>query len=360
MIIVDGTPISTSSQGRERLVVSLLENPVLVSASDSFKALPERKISLSDECDSNGSTQFKCVYVFQREYATVDPARVKCVTARCDCDDRYCSVGELVGTDEATTCVGLLIRNPVTGMTSVAHMDSPAVVDLGISQMLSFVIDSTTPTELDVHLIGGYQDASLKRSNGKNNTENYPESLGYSFPLCSKILEALQCSEEKFHVQTLCILEHNTTRDSVGTPYPVVTGFLVDTCTGSILPATFDKTSRGPDEIVRRVRVSVSSQDPSWKGKLLDTYDTHNDRFQIAACSWSTRWKSIAISLQQLSDSEILLNCSTSPLAEGPDFVDNEKRLCDYLIRHPNWTQTFPRREPRIFEWTAGEGWVRC
>ncbi|KAK9156613.1 hypothetical protein Scep_003187 [Stephania cephalantha] len=342
MIIVDGTPISTSSQGRERLLVSLLEHPVLVSASDSFKALPQKKISLSDKWDSNGSTQFKYVYVFQREYAIVDPTRVK-----------------MVGTDEATTCVGLVIRHPVTGMTSVAHMDSPAVVDLGISQMLSFVIDSNTPTELDVHLIGGYQDVTLKWSNGKNDAENYSRSPGYSFPLCSKILEALQCSEEKFHVQTLCILEHNTIRNSVGTPYPVVTGFLVDTCTGSILPATFDRTSRGPDEIVRRVRVSVSSEDPSWKGKLLDAYDTCNDRFQIAACSWSPRWKSIAISLQQLSDSEILLNCSTSPLAEGPDFVDNERRLYDYLIRHPNWAETFPRREPRVFEWTAGGGWVR-
>lgn len=34
----------------------------------------------------------------------------------------------------------------------------------------------------------------------------------------------------------------------------------------------------------------------------------------------------IALSLQNLSDSEILSTCSTSPSAEGPDFVDNERR----------------------------------
>lgn len=37
-------------------------------------------------------------------------------------------------------------------------------------------------------------------------------------------------------------------------------------------------------------------------------------------------WRYYALSLQQYSDSEILLKCSTSPSAEGPDFVDNERR----------------------------------
>lgn len=31
--------------------------------------------------------------------------------------------------------------------------------------------------------------------------------------------------------------------------------------------------------------------------------------------------------LNQLPDELILVNCSTSPSAEGPDFVDNERRL---------------------------------
>ena len=51
--------------------MALLEHPVLVSSSQSFKAIPERKLSVSE-----GSKQSKCVYVFQREYATVDPALV--------------------------------------------------------------------------------------------------------------------------------------------------------------------------------------------------------------------------------------------------------------------------------------------
>ncbi|RRT39838.1 hypothetical protein B296_00033845 [Ensete ventricosum] len=82
----------------------------------------------------------------------------------------------------------------------------------------------------------------------------------------------------------------------------------VDTSSNSIMPASFDRSSRGPDEIVRRIRVSLSSDDSNWKGRMSD-------------------WKYYASSLQQLSDSEFLLRCSTSPYAEAPDFVESERRF---------------------------------
>lgn len=50
---------------------------------------------------------------------------------------------------------------------------------------------------------------------------------GYSMPLCSKILEALHCRPERFQVQTLCVLGHNTKKDQNGNAYPVIGGFLV-------------------------------------------------------------------------------------------------------------------------------------
>ncbi|KAF8403904.1 hypothetical protein HHK36_012010 [Tetracentron sinense] len=321
---------------------ALLEHPVLVYASNSFKAIPERKFSVSEDSGLERSTRIKHVYVFQREYATVDPALV-----------------ELVGTDEATTCVGLVIRNRKTGMTSVAHMDSPNVVSFGLTQMLSLVVHHGLDAELDVHIIGGFEDASRQYANGVCGSESHKKLDGFSFPLCKEIVEALQRSPEKFHIQTLCILGHNTRRDSDGNAYPIFNGLLVETSTGSISPASFDRSSRCPDEIVRRIRVTVSFEDPSWNGKLLETYDTHTDRYQIAPCSWMPCWKDIAFSLQQLSDSEILLQCSTSPSAEGFDFVDNFRRHLEYLIQHPNWRETFPMRKPRIFERTTNGGWIR-
>ncbi|KAK7854802.1 hypothetical protein CFP56_030626 [Quercus suber] len=56
--------------------------------------------------------------------------------------------------------------------------------------------------------------------------------------------------------------------------------------TGLVTPACFDRTSRCPDEIVRRIRVTASYEDPSWSGMLLETYDTQTDQFRIASYCW--------------------------------------------------------------------------
>ncbi|KAK7323940.1 hypothetical protein VNO77_27442 [Canavalia gladiata] len=344
MIFVDGVLLPTHSSSASQpqvkdILLTLLENPILVSASSSLKAHPERKFSVSDESIPERS---KWVYIFQREYATVDPAHV-----------------DFVGTDEATTCVGLVIRNPKNGMTSVAHMDSPQIVEMGLSQMLSS-LDNNLETELDVHLIGGYEDVPLQQANGSTVSESPANLDGYSFPLCSKIVHTLWSREEKFHIRTICVLGHNTRRDSDGNTYPFCNGFAVESTTGIVIPAIFDRTSRCPDEIVRRIRVSVSYEDTNWNGKLLETYDCSTDCFKIAPCCWTIRQYHIAWSLQNCSDSEILSVCSTSPNAEAPDFVDNLKRQWNYLIEHPHWTVTFPKKQPRIFARNSDGRWRRC
>ncbi|KAI3982316.1 hypothetical protein MKX01_037849 [Papaver californicum] len=343
MIFVDGIPFSTrSSKGSEDLN-ALLEHPFLVSASNTLKAIPEMKVSVMEGLRAVSSTPAKHVYVFQSEYATVDPALV-----------------ELVGTDEATTCVGLVIRNQKTGWTSIAHVDSPEVVDLGLNQMLSFLIDQTSDAELDVHIVGAFEDAPSNERSGRSGSERESELYDHSIPLCSRIIEALQNKEDRFHIQTFCVLGHNTMRDSDGNACPVLNGFMVETSSGSVRPASFDRSSRCPDETVRRVRVSISSSDPSWKGKLLETYDSTVISFRLLiVLVKNPRWKEYALSLQQLSDSDILLNCSTSPSAEGPYFLDNQRRLFDYLIEHPNWSETFHMRKPRIFKRTATGDWVK-
>ncbi|XP_057458315.1 protein N-terminal asparagine amidohydrolase isoform X2 [Lotus japonicus] len=307
MIFVDGVPFTTHSssstsqpQGMD-ILIALLGNPSLVSASNSLKANPERKFSDSEETSPERS---KCVYIFQREYATVDPAIV-----------------DFVGTDEATTCVGIVIRNQKTGMTSVAHMDSPKIVEMGLSQMLALLLDDSLDTVLDVHLIGGFEDVSLQHANGSNSvSESQADLDGYSFPLCSKIVHALGSREEKFHVRTMCVLGHNTRKDSDGKTYPIFNGFVVETATGVVIPASFDRSSRCPDEVVRRIRVSASYEDTSWNGKLLETYDYSTDCFKIAPCRW--QW--------------------------------------NYLIEHPYWTETFPKRQPRVFARSADGRWKRC
>ncbi|XP_044490225.1 protein N-terminal asparagine amidohydrolase isoform X2 [Mangifera indica] len=342
MIFVGGLPFSTdsssfSSQGIE-ILVTLMKNPILESAARSFSSIEETKVSCSETSAPN-----KYVYLFQGEYATVDPSLV-----------------HYVGTDEATTCVGLVISNRVTRMTSVAHFDSPAIVDIGLTQMLSLVVDGNPSAALDVHLIGGFDDVSPSHANVISTSESYTELAGYSTPLCVKLVETMQKRNEKFHIQTLFVLGHNTKRDSQGNAYPIFHGFLVETSTGSLIPASFDRTSRCPDEIVRRIRVTSSYEDTSWNGKLLETYDTQTDRFVIAPCCWTSRQLRNIMMLQNPSDAEVLRLRSTSPYAEGPDFVETLRRTWNYFAKHPDWRESFPMKQPRIFERTADGDWKRC
>ncbi|CAM8961082.1 unnamed protein product [Rhodiola kirilowii] len=347
MIFVDGVPISSGSSSSSQdgtSLVSLMAHPYLVSASKGFNSIPERKVFDSEGIAVDGTKPMKYVYVFQREYATVDPALV-----------------DLVGTDEATTCVGIAIRNPRNGRTSVAHMDSTSIVNTGLSQMLSLLDSDTTDNAsgFDVHLVGGYEDISFEKVHGTRSA-SHGKRDGFSFPLCSKIIKALQKNRRKFHIQTLFILHHNTRKDPDGNACPIFNGFLVETKSGSIVPASFGRSMRCPDNIVRGIRVSVSSEDPSWEGKLLETYNTQADRFVIAPCIWTSRQVKISRMLQDLPASEILLICSTSPSAEGPDFVETLRRQWEYLLANPDWRATFPNKKPRVFERTPDGGWVRC
>ncbi|KAJ4892302.1 protein N-terminal asparagine amidohydrolase family protein [Raphanus sativus] len=365
MIYVDGvlfpeenssSSFSSSSQGSS-LLVNVMTHPVIISASESFKNLEEQRVTESS------TEEDRYVYIFQREYAVVNPALV-----------------DFVGMDEATTCVGLVIRNRRSGVTSIAHMDSPKVVDLGISQMLSLVLeDDSDASDLDVHMVGGYEDVDIKvcfvfislslvstlllnvfdclfLQNGGGGGD-YAKPEGYSFPLCCKLVETLHKRRENFHIQTLFVLGHNTKLDAQGNTCPIFNGCLVNTSTGAIHPASFNRSSRCPDDLVRRVRVSASFEDPSWRGKLLDTYDAKTDRFIIAPCCWTMRLVEYVWELNQLPDELILVNCSTSPSAEGPDFVDNERRIWKYLLKYPEWSKTFPKRQPRVFERTANGSW---
>ncbi|XP_057869359.2 protein N-terminal asparagine amidohydrolase isoform X2 [Cryptomeria japonica] len=367
MIFVEGKKISEDSSMTKghQLVLNLLQNPILSAKTNAFKSLSETTIMLPQDPKSVGSessSSVKSVYVFQREYATVNPSAVKSV-----------------GTDEATTCVGLAISNRTTRMTSVAHFDSAERVKLGLLQMLAGVVCGEKDADLDVHLVGGFDDTRERHFNKifkiencvTNNAHNcdgtlimdqYKEKLvldGYSWPLCLKIVETLQSMPHNFHLQTFCVLNHNTLAGPKGQACPMITGFVVNTVTGNVMPASFDKSARCPDEVVRRLRVSFSFEDSTWEGRLLETYDTYSDRFVIAPCKWRPTWKYYAAELLELSDSELLLQCSTSPDAESLDFVESERRMLAYLLKNPNWTCTFPNGQPRIFTRTDKGDWVK-
>lgn len=57
------------------LLLDVMSHPVIILASDSFKNLEERIVSFG-ESDSESSTKDRYVYIFQREYAVVNPELV--------------------------------------------------------------------------------------------------------------------------------------------------------------------------------------------------------------------------------------------------------------------------------------------
>lgn len=67
----------------------------------------------------------------------------------------------------------------------------------------------------------------MQHANVISTSESYTELAGYSTPLCVKLVETMQKRNEKFHIQTLFVLGHNTKRDSQGNAYPIFHGFLV-------------------------------------------------------------------------------------------------------------------------------------
>ncbi|KAJ7529629.1 hypothetical protein O6H91_15G059200 [Diphasiastrum complanatum] len=322
------------------LLDKLLEHPYL-SSSKTFKEKPILEIKVLPGAkgqydkalsQGDGSTR-NFVYVLQREYACASPSLV-----------------ELIGTDEATTCIGLAIRNPESGL----------YVAQGVRQMVTSV-RAHEDTLLQVHLVGGYDDTEIINKTETNSemseSDQRPTCGGYSKPLALKLVEAFHCSSYKFCIQTMCILQHNTGIASSGHTVPLVRGFVIQTRTGQIMPAKFDADARGPDGTIRHICLSTASTDG--KDELRAPYDTVLDRFVIAPCKWSLTWKFYALEVLRMSDAELLANCSTSPYAESPDFLEDMRRTYAYLWQYPEWRHTFPRGEPRVFTRSVTGGWIR-
>ncbi|CAH9075432.1 unnamed protein product, partial [Cuscuta epithymum] len=98
-------------------------------------------------------------------------------------------------------------------------------------------------------------------------------------------------------------------------------GFLVETATGSIFPATFDITTY-PDATVRKARLNA----PYGKDmRLLETYETISDKFVIAPCHWDMAFVKDREALYKLPDKEITKGYFTTPI--------NDEKLNSILAR---------------------------
>ncbi|CAH9094660.1 unnamed protein product [Cuscuta europaea] len=329
---------SSSSQQGKDILRTLMQNPGLKRVSFALDYTPGGLFSLTNNGGFLITPQTKSVFILQKEYATVDPSFV-----------------DVVGTHGMSTCVGLIIQNPKSGKISVAHIDVLGVIEIGINQMLSSVDDQdiNDVTNLNVHLIGGYNDEPEWA-----NHEDEEKREGVSFPICSKIIEVLCKSTKTFHLRTLHVLDHNTIYDRQGIGNPKFGGFVVETGVGSIFPAMFDETTKGPDEMVREVRRLCCHYDPSWDGRLLDTYDNLSDHYVIAPCSWGRKGAKGFGWFLSLSDREFADNYYfTPPAVLNRNEINYLRGIFAYIFNNPEWKKTFPGGRPRVFARIDCGGW---
>ncbi|EFJ05551.1 hypothetical protein SELMODRAFT_431469 [Selaginella moellendorffii] len=193
MVLVGAALETLDAQDAATKLAWLLGHPTLVAAADAFKASPAIEIKQS------GTPRFVCV--LQKEFATATPEFV-----------------DFVGTDDATTCVGVGIRDPKSGLTSIGHLDFAGCVKEGLAQMLSSLFPDKD-TILEVHMAGAYDDSI--------DMELREDEMGHSWPLCLELVEELQALPYKLEIRTLCILRHNTVTSDGGYPCPAVRGFAV-------------------------------------------------------------------------------------------------------------------------------------
>ncbi|KAG6552649.1 hypothetical protein Mapa_005596 [Marchantia paleacea] len=351
MILVDGAPVvdKRSKVKASDVLRKLLEHPRVVESAKKLRAAkvvviqPPTPSGNSDvePSEETHPADSRFVYVFQKEYATVDPATV-----------------QLVGTDEVTTCIGLAIWNPATGMTSVGHFDRAEYAAKGVEQVIASH-GVSNPTVFQVHLVGGYDETrDLYESEFRDSQGDELQSR-YSLPLSLKIIQTLQKSKHMFEMGYLCILQHNTIMGSNEYACPAVRGLVVETKTGVVRPASFQGGARGPDATVRLVCTTTVTSDPSWDTSLLSPYQTLSDSYIIKPSKWSRVYETYAPYMLSLNDEEFLQTFSTSPYAEGPDFLGNCRRVFNYMLKSPDWRQTFPNGKPRVFTRAEEGGWVQ-
>lgn len=327
-----------------QILNDLLILPQLVNGVEAFKSIPPKTITFTEDPDYENF-----VYVFQKEFATACATHVK-----------------LIGTDESTTCIGVAIHNPKTCLTSVGHLDSKDDAALGLGQMVSSLIRHGDHDTFEVHLVGAYDDTKVLSTTMNevaelsctDNMKYLPKNTGYSWPLSLKVIEFLFKSPLQFLLKTLCILEHNTCIGQNQHCCPNVRGFVIETGNGHIMPARFLKAARAPDALVRQIRVSVVASQRDWRGGLIDTYITYMDKFVVSPFKWSYWWVKHAAEVLELSDSDLLAQCSTSPHAETEDFVESIRGSCHYVCKNPDWRQTFPKGQWRVFTRTTSGRWT--
>ena len=304
-LIVDGNPVTSRFCS---FADFSSKNPYFKDHADEFCKRPIQTIK------STG-----LLYVMQREYATVSR------------DDKNVIV---IGSEDATTCHIVVLRNTATGLTSLGHFDGQDTSN-GIKNMIEAVTSGSAEGsgKIELGLFGGFLD-----------------NRGISEKLAISILEIIQNHRESIHLTSACMVGFNDTIEK-GLHKPIVFGVGVAIQDGEIFPATFQ--DKGPDECIRHARNSAGIEE------MTEIYNSRYQELRIPPYEYKEDITWIIPFFLSASDDEILEDLSTSPHCEPSDFVENTKATLRHILTHPKPLETvFPGGKPRVYKRHAGnDGW---
>ncbi|XP_066907821.1 protein N-terminal asparagine amidohydrolase isoform X2 [Halyomorpha halys] len=235
------------------------------------------------------------LYVQQREMAVTVP------------HDKNVSI---LGSEDATTCIILVLRHTTSGAVGLAHCDG-AGTEEGLVTLISRIQELALgypEGRMQLQLVGGYLDAN-----------NYTEELFYN------ILHVFHKQPIEIELITACVSDVNTVvRNGIHAPIIYGVGFNVKT--GEIFPATFP--DKGPEQSLRTAR-HLSASQPT----MLDVYDCGLGLLRIGPFSYQPL-RGVDLWLEQ-SDDIILQHLSTSPQVEPPHFTMQIRAALKYIQENP-------------------------
>lgn len=258
------------------------------------------------------------LYLHQREFAVTLP------------QDKNVS---LLGTDDCSTCIVVILRHTGSGATCMAHVDG-ADQESGITPLISRIQEVSlgyANGRIELHLVGGYMDPR-----------------GYSERLVISLLHAFHKEPVEIDLVFACIGEMNTTIRG-GLAWPIIYGVGFNIKTGEIFHATFP--DKGPDMALRSARQLTGSS------HLMDMYDCTLGVMRVGPYHYQPL-RGVNLWLEQ-TDDFIVSQLSTAPEVELPHFASKIRTALKYMRDHPFPAVTvFQDNRPRYFRRDESGAWV--
>jgi len=250
----------------------------------------------------------------------------------------------IIGTEDATTCHVVVLREPSTGATGIAHFDSAEQEELEtfVKQLKELVLVLKTSSDqkcdnsnkdlllFETSILAGYQDE-------KDTSEEL------SLSLLSLMIED---ETSRFDLSLFCVGSVNT-RVENGLNWPILYGAACDLSSGKVFNATFPY--HGPDTALRSMRMHGNNP------LLLSIYDCNSGKITIPPFNCRPI-NDVDMWLKQ-SDAFILKYMSTSPEVEPARFCNDLRAMFRKMMDHPNPRATlFKGNVSRVYVMSE-KGW---